>query len=162
MRIVVLAIIFACVSYVLYGYSPASADAVNETVKLASSSIDAKSVLSKELRNTPNPNNFELGRINSRVEEIIVTETARVVTGDPALMTPAEQELIEKRREANYQAVQRIKTEEYIEKVKAKSFVEMSYGEFIVLVLHYSPNIALVSFSILLMLNLILRVFNSV
>ncbi len=77
-------------------------------------------------------------------------------------MTPAEQELSEKRREVNYQAVQRIKTEEYIEKVKAKSFVEMSYSEFIVLVLHYSPNIALASFSILLMLNLFLGVFKSV
>lgn len=77
-------------------------------------------------------------------------------------MTPTEQKLIEKRREENYQAVQRIKTEEYIEKVKAKSFVEMSYGEFTVLFLHYWPNIALVSFSILLMLNLILRVFKSV
>lgn len=161
MRVVIFAIFLAYLSYLFYGYSPASAEDVNKTVKLASSSVEAKNVVSKEFSVTPNPNNFELDRINTRVEEIIVTETARVVTGNRALIAPTEKKLIAEQKKSEYDAAQKIERERYVEELKSKSFVEMSFNEFIAWVLYYTPSMILFMVSALLAVLITSRAYRS-
>jgi hypothetical protein len=88
--LVSMAVIFGFLVWLLSDYMPADAEDLQAVISLAAPSPDAKSALATALKETPNPNRTELRHMRSRVNEIIVTETARVVTGDKTLETPSE------------------------------------------------------------------------
>lgn len=157
MRVLFVIILLAFLSFIFYGYLPANAEEVNNTVKLASSNTQAKAEVAKALRQTPNPTRFDLARIDTRVEEIIVTETARVVTGNKYLTTPTEQKILAERQEAEQQAIRKKENDDNIEKIKSKSFVEMKFVDYTVLLRNYLPNIMAIFMATLVVVNLIAR-----
>ena len=85
-------LIFGSLFWVLADYLPAESADVQSLVVLAAPSTDAKKMLVDFLKASPNPNRGELRQIKTRIDEILVTETARTVTGDPTLESLTERE----------------------------------------------------------------------
>jgi uncharacterized Zn finger protein len=82
--------IIVWLGWIASDFLPADADSVQAVVSLAAKSPAAKAELVAALKETPNPDRSDLNKIRKRVNEIIVTETAREVTGDTTLKTPTE------------------------------------------------------------------------
>ncbi|MDR2837752.1 MAG: hypothetical protein LBV49_04160 [Azonexus sp.] len=101
-----------------YYYLPAEPKDVQEIVSLAATSPEAKAVVVASLKKTPNPKNSELNDLRSRVNEVIVTETARTITGDKTLETPSAREVSRERQETARLA-----------SIKSKTWAEMNNGE---------------------------------
>lgn len=91
-----LALLFGGLYFVVSDYFPAQADDLQEVVSLASHSPEARAELTAALATTPNPNRKELRRIQYLINEIVVTETARSVTGDASIKSPAAMEADQK------------------------------------------------------------------
>lgn len=88
--LVSLALMFGGLLWLLSDYLPADATELQALVALATPNPDAKTALAESLRETPNPNRVELRRMRSRVNGILLTATARAVTGNKALETPSD------------------------------------------------------------------------
>lgn len=91
-----LVLLFGCLYSVVSDYFPAQADDLQKVVSLASHSQEARAELAAALATTPSPNRKELRRIKYRINEIVVTETARSVTGDASIKSPAAMEASQK------------------------------------------------------------------
>lgn len=116
--LVALALVVCSLYWLLSDYFPARAVDLQEVVALAGQNPAANVVLAASLKETPNPNRMELRRIRSHVNEVIVTEMARIVTGDKTIETPSERQANRER-----EAVARTAA------LESKSFGEMSNEE---------------------------------
>lgn len=90
--LVSIVLVLCSLLWLLSDYLPAQADELKEVVSLAATSPEAKAAVVATLKQTPNPNRMELRHMRNRVNEIIVTDTARKVTGDTTLETPSERD----------------------------------------------------------------------
>lgn len=105
--VISIALITGYLSWVLSDFLPAQAEDLQKVVLTAAASPDANAVVVESLKETPNPNRIELRHMRSRVNEIIVTETARKVTGDKALETPSERNAtLERQAEVRLSAIE--------------------------------------------------------
>lgn len=147
MKMFIAVVALAFLSLILYGYTPVDAVALKDTVKLASSNAEAKAVLAAALQKTPNPNHYELASMSIRVNEIIVTETARVATGDKTLVTPTEQKRINEQQESMQQANRDKERETQLLKVKSKPLSDMTFHDFSVLFWSYMPTFLAIVFT---------------
>jgi hypothetical protein len=107
----------ACLLWWLSG-APSKADKVQEVVSLAAKSPEAAAAVAESLKNNPNPSVVELHALRSHVNEILVTETARQVTGDKTIETPTERDAALKRQEVKR-----------YEMLAAKPWAEMTFDE---------------------------------
>lgn len=80
--------LFFAILFIQPKYSPAEANDLQEVITLASESSEAKATLAKSLKENPNPSRSDLKEIRNRINEILVTEKSRAVTGDYSLQTP--------------------------------------------------------------------------
>ena len=96
-----LSIVAICLAamWILFGYLPAEANDLQEVITLASGSSEAKGTLAKSLKENPNPSRSDLKGIRNRINEILVTEKSRAVTGDYSLQTPTA--LAESKKKSN-------------------------------------------------------------
>ena len=78
------------IGWIASDYLPADAQSVQAVVSLSEKSPAAKAELASFLKVTPNPDRSDLAKITKQINEILVTETARQVTGDMTLKTPTE------------------------------------------------------------------------
>ena len=116
--LLLVALLAVAFRWLLDDYLPASAEDLNAVVALADSSTAARTILVGALKETPNPNRGELRLLRSRMNEVIVTETARAVTGDKTIETPTERASARETQEASR-----------IDQLAAKSWGEMSNEE---------------------------------
>jgi len=86
--------------WLLSDYLPADAEDLQSLVSLAAPSTEARNVLAASLKASPNPNRIALREMRRRVNDIVVTETARAVTGDKTLESAGERGARLKREEA--------------------------------------------------------------
>ena len=77
--------IFGFLYWIAWDYMPSKAEDLQKVVSLAESHPKAKEALADLLKETPAPNNNQLKRIRSSVNEIVLLETSKKVTGDPSL-----------------------------------------------------------------------------
>lgn len=155
MRVLIFVMVVGLLSFILYGNLPADAGEVNKTVKLASTSTEARAAVAKALLRTPNPTRFELASIDDDVEGIIVTETARAATGDKSLLTPAEKKRIYAQKQSDLK-----KDFDYKVKIaKSKSLSEMTFEDYSVLYMSYQ-NLMIAIVGIVIVATGVLRAFS--
>lgn len=94
-------LILGVLSWLLSDYLPASAEDLQAVVVLAGPSPAAKGALAALLKETPHPNRSELRDMRRRVNEVIVTEMARAITGDKTIEAPAERDAIRERQDVS-------------------------------------------------------------
>ncbi len=127
---------------------PADAQDVQAVVTLAEKSPEAKADLAAALKAQPNPDRGDLAKMTERVNEILVTEQARVVTGNKDLKTPTQ---MKAEREAERKARAAV--------LDAKQWSSMSdddKGEYI---LNHAPQVAMILGGMLLLAAIALRPF---
>lgn len=71
-------------------FLPADAGEVKSLAAVAAASNESREAFAAALKQTPNPTRAELRKMRTRVNELLVTETAREVTGDETLKAPAD------------------------------------------------------------------------
>lgn len=79
---------------------PAEPKDVQAVAALAETSPAAKAAVVSALEKTPNPDRGELRRLRKRVDEILVTEASRKLTGNMGLHTPSEAAALRDKQEA--------------------------------------------------------------
>lgn len=72
------------------GFMPASQENVQAVVQSAQGNAEATAIVTSSLEKTPTPTITELGRIKDKVNEALVLETAKQVTGNPALKSHSQ------------------------------------------------------------------------
>jgi hypothetical protein len=108
----------AALFWTLYDFLPADVNEVQAVVALAAPNAEAKAALAESLSKTPNPDRVDLRRMRRDVNEILVTETARTVTGDLSLQTPS--------------ALAAARARDYAERmaaIESRPWRQMSYAE---------------------------------
>jgi hypothetical protein len=84
-NVLLLAIVILALLTWGYTASPASPDAVQEVAKQAQASSAATSILKRSLAATPTPTVSQLSTIRREVEEQLVLDQAKAVTGNESL-----------------------------------------------------------------------------
>ena len=83
-----------------YEAGPASPDDVKALVAKAEASPAAMAVLQEGLKNTPTPTRDELTDLREKVNERLMLETSRALTGDPSLRSSTEIKVDDRRKRA--------------------------------------------------------------
>ena len=98
----ILAIVLISVTLflLLADHQPAESKDVQQLVALAEASPAAKAVVVSALEKTPNPDRGELRSLRKRVDEILVTEASRRLTGKADLQTPSDAAALREKQEA--------------------------------------------------------------
>lgn len=134
-----------CCLFLLSSQLPARVDDVKEVAAIAESSTQAKLEFAASLQKTPNPNRSELRAMRSRVNEILVTETARAVTGNDALNTPSQIDAARKKEEAASAIA-----------LGSKGWSDMNIGERVQYLYNQTPTIVGGLVGVLLIVGLLL------
>lgn len=71
-------------------FLPADAGDVKSLAAVAATTNESRAAFAAALKQTPNPSRAELRRMRTLVNDLLVTETAREVTGDATLKAPAD------------------------------------------------------------------------
>ena len=111
-------LIFGTIYVLQWDRMPAEPKDVQAVVALAEASPAAKAKVVAALEKTPNPDRSELRGLRSGVEEILVTEAARKLTGNMNLQTPTEAAALREKEETVRLAG-----------IESKSWAEMSGDE---------------------------------
>ena len=91
---------------ILYEQSPAPAEDVKALASLAATSPQATAILQEGLKQAPTPSRRELADLMSQVNERVVLEASRTLTGDQSLRPTSEVKAEDRRRhEAEANAV---------------------------------------------------------
>jgi hypothetical protein len=78
--------------WLLSDYRDAQAEDLQKVITTAADNVEANAVIAQALKASPNPNKIELRQLQKKVNEIIVTDLARKVTGDSTLKPPSANE----------------------------------------------------------------------
>ena len=92
-----IAVTFMVVTFA-YEWSPAPAEDVMALVTKAATSPGATAIVQEGLQRTPTPSHGELADLRTRVNERLVLDTARALTGDQSLRPASEVKEEERRR----------------------------------------------------------------
>lgn len=98
------------VSWTVYDLLPADVEEVQAVVVRARANAEAKAALATAFAEIPNPDRIDLRRMRRQVDEILVTETARALTGDRSLQTPSALAVIREKDDAAQMAAIESKT----------------------------------------------------
>lgn len=98
--------------------SPAKPEDLQGVISLASINPEANAALAAALLETPNPSRADLDGMRDRVNEIVVTEIAKEVTGETTLQTPSVARATRELHQAQYLAA-----------LESKAWAEMSNQE---------------------------------
>lgn len=120
--------------WTVYDLLPAEAEEVQAVVLHAQSNAEAKAALAASFAEIPNPDRIDLRRMRRQVDEILVTQTARAVTGDRSLQTPSALAAIREKEDAARMTA-----------IEAKTWRHMSDDERIAF-LTSTPRLTLVAF----------------
>lgn len=95
-------VICLCATFYFWGmdWLPADAADVQSVVALSEKSAIAKKQVVDALKANPNPSRGDLRRLRLSINDVLVTATAREVTGDATLKTKAETEADESKQRA--------------------------------------------------------------
>jgi len=113
-----MALVLACLFWMLSDYAPASAEDLQAVISTATPSPEAKSILAVALKETPHPNRAQLSNMRKRVNEVLVTESVRSLTGDQTLESPSVRAATREKAE-----------EDRLASIESKAWTEMSNEE---------------------------------
>ena len=105
-----------------YDYSLSSANDLEEVVKLAEQNDEAMVFVKQFLAKNPAPKNKDLSKLKSEINEIIVRDIARNVTGNKSLPSDSELELLEKQEAQE-------KEKKILVLLESKPFLDMNQEE---------------------------------
>ena len=145
--LVTLALLVGSLLLILPNWLPAQAEDLQTVIALAAPSAEAKAALSESLIKTPKPTVAQLGKMKSLVNEILVTETVRSVTGDGSLQTAT---VLAATQEADNKSRMMV--------IESKDWDQMSDIDRVIYILLFMPDALIILGVSFLFVNIIIRV----